>query len=97
MAGLVAVHISTHEAVGSDVFVVGIITLGQMHREQAVEARQEPFLTAHRTHHAIDIVRHMEGEIPRIAFDKAFAVGLQGIKVGFEMPVGISWPGKADA
>ena len=60
VAGLVSVDVATHEAISSDVFVISIILLWQMHREQAVEAVKKPFFASHHLDEPSNVVRYME-------------------------------------
>ena len=64
MARFVAMHISAYQAFFRYIFVVFIIFLRQMHGEQFVQFVYKRFLSPHQVHHAENVVRHVEREIP---------------------------------
>ena len=60
VAGLVAVYVATDEAVDSDILILLVVLLGQVHSEQLVELAQELLLATHMVNYAKYIVRHVE-------------------------------------
>ena len=90
MAGFIAVDITTYEAIVGDIFVVSVILLGQVHREELVKTLAEDFLAAYHSHQPIDVMRDMEREIPRVALNETFAIGLQRVHRCLEAAVGIA-------
>ena len=97
VAGFVAMYISAYEACLRDVLVLFVELLGQVHREQLVQLVDEHLFAAHQRDEARHVVGHVEGEVPGIAFDEAFPVGLQHIEVGLERTVLQLGTCKADA
>ena len=94
VAGLVAVHVAAHEAVGRNVFVVLVVAFRQVHLEEAVQSLAEYGFAAHCLHHSAHIVGHVEGEIPGVALNESLAIRLVGVHVGLEASVGIARAGK---
>ena len=94
MARLVAMYITTNQTIGSDVLVLLIILFRQVHGEKLIKLAEEFLFTTHLFHHTKDIVRHMEREVPRISFDKSFAMGLKYIKFLLETAILIPGTGK---
>ena len=94
VAGLVAVHVAAHEAVGRNVFVVLVVAFGQVHLKEAVQSLAEYGFAAHCLHHSAHIVGHVEGEIPSVALNESLAIRLVGVHIGLEASVGIARAGK---
>ena len=76
---LVAVDVATDQARSLDVLVVLIVPRVQRLGEKRVQDAQEAFFAAHQGDEALDVVRHVEGEIVGIALDETLAVGLPGV------------------
>ena len=89
MARLVAVDISSDQAVLGDVFVVSVGIFRKIVVEEFVQGRDESLLAAHQGHDSVDVLRSMEGEIQRVAFDEAFAYGLHDVEILLESAVGV--------
>ena len=94
MTGLIAMNVSSHQTVGRDILVVGVILWGQIHAEEFIQTLAEFGFASHLRHQAHDIVRNMKGEVPGISFNKTFVVGLVGIHPFLEFPIAVSRAGK---
>ena len=84
MARLVAMNISSDEAVCRNVFIVLIIFGRKIHLEKSVQLTYERLVSSEQTYQTIHILRRLEREVPRIAFDKTFTGCLVRIKVFLE-------------
>ena len=95
VAGLVAMDISADQAVFRDVLVLGVGIFREVVVEELVEIRDKLFLTAHKFHYAIDILRGMEAEIQRVALDKSLSHRLHDVEVLLVGAVLVFRPGVA--
>ena len=87
VAGLVSVDIAAQEAFLGDVFIVCVAVFRQVGAEEVVQGGDEAFVTAHQLQETIHILRGVEGEILRIALDKALSYSLFNVEIGLESSI----------
>ena len=88
-------YIAANQSLFGNVFVVHIVLLWQVHLEQFVNTFLESLVASIQFHETIDILRSLEGEVPRVALNESLVISLVWIQVFLELAVGITWRGKA--
>ena len=87
VAGLIAVDVTSDQAVLSDVLVLGVGIFRKIIVEELVKGGYELLLSSHEVHDPVHILGGMEAEIQRVPFDKALINGLHDVKILLESAV----------
>ena len=88
--------IAADEAVCGNVFVVSVIDFRKVFPEEDVQFVDEGLVSAHQVDVAVHILRDMEGEVPRVAFDETLVISHADVEVRFPSAVAVFGAGEAE-
>ena len=84
MTRLITMNITANQTFLFNIFIVLIIDWIQILSKHLIQFADKLLLTTHQVHQSAHILRDMEREIPRVAFNEPFTSGLLYIKRLFE-------------